>query len=143
MKNTLIISIALTTFFSCKNSKQTAQANPTPAVAIMTAPASDAEKELPDSVYRVIVSFISIGEGTDAKAKEQLDELVNNHQRDFGMPLASEEFRWGREGEVDYCFKMKDDNSKAKDSFVRELRAKFAGNKLVQIEENAVCRHKR
>ena len=142
MKNILIITIALTTFFSCKNSKQTTQTNSTASTtATMTQPAP--EKELPDSMYRVVVSFISIGEGTDAKAKEQLDELVNNHQRDFGMPMASEEYRWGREGEVDYCFKMKDDNSKAKDSFVRELREKFAGNKLVQIEENAVCRHKR
>jgi hypothetical protein len=142
MKNLLISIVFLSIFACCKNSKPATQSSSV-TTTTSSAVVQEQETELPDSLYRVIVSFISIGEGTDLKAKDQLQEIMNNHQRDFGMPLASEEYRWGREGEVDICFKMKNENRKAKDTFVRQLKDTFSQNKLIQIEENAVCRHKR
>ncbi len=139
MKKIFFVALALTAIAACKNAQPTAQAGN----AAPTAAPEPVDIALPDSMYRIIVSFISIGEGIDVNAVQQLEEITINHQRDFGMPLAKEEYRWGREGEVDICFKMKDSSRKAKDAFAREVRAKFEANKLVQIEENAVCRHKR
>jgi hypothetical protein len=98
--------------------------------------------DLPDSMYRVIVSFISIGAGTDAQAREKLEQLIQQHQVDFGMPVAKEEIPWGREGEVDVCFKLLGQDKKAKDSFVKKLREAFKENKLVQITENTPALHK-
>ncbi len=139
MNKILLALTAIAVFACCKSSKPAAQATATTPVA---APEPE-DKPLPDSVYRVVISFISIGEGIDVSALQQLEEIAVNHQRDFGMPLAKEEYRWGREGEVDVCYKMRDSSRKAKDAFVREVRSKFAENKLVQVEENTVCRHKR
>lgn len=142
MKNILFITITLAAFVSCKNSKQAAQTNST-AATTPTMATPEPAKELPDSIFRLKVTFISIGEGIDGKAVEQMEEIMVNHQRDFGMPLAKEEFRWGREGEIDYCFKLKNSDRKAQDTFVRQIREKFSENKLVQIQENAVCRNRR
>jgi hypothetical protein len=143
MKSLLIVFITLAAFFSCKNSKQTTQTSLSSATTNSTMTNIEPTKELPDSLYRVVVSFISIGEGTDAKAKEELDALTGNYKTKNGAPIEREEFRWGREGEVDYCYKMQGYSKKEKDNFVNLLREKFAGNKLVQIEENTICMHKR
>ena len=97
--------------------------------------------DLPDSMYRVIVSFISIGEGTDGKAMEQLNQIIDQHQKDFGMPVAKEEIRWGREGEIDVCFKLLGQDKKAKDTFVRNLQEAYKGNQLIFIEENTTAKH--
>lgn len=140
MKSIAIITIAIAALLSCKNSKSTT------AVTTDTKPKTEMNDnpriDLPDSVYRVIVSFISIGEGTDGKAMEQLNQIIDQHQKDFGMPVAKEEIRWGREGEVDVCFKLLGQDKKAKDTFVRNLQDAFKGNQLVFVEENSVAKHK-
>lgn len=140
MKSIAIITIAIAELLSCKNSKSTT------AVTTDTKPKTEMNDnpriDLPDSVYRVIVSFISIGEGTDGKAMEQLNQIIDQHQKDFGMPVAKEEIRWGREGEVDVCFKLLGQDKKAKDTFVRNLQDAFKGNQLVFVEENSVAKHK-
>jgi hypothetical protein len=135
-----VILVFLSLTFACKNSKPVAQNSN--QNTNMTEPATNPRVDLPDSMYRVIVSFISIGSGTDAAAIEKLEVLINQHQQNFGMPVAREEIAWGREGEVDYCFKLLGQDKKAKDNFVRELREAFKDNKLVQITENAPAPHK-
>jgi len=138
MKSIAIITIAIAALLSCKNSKSTTTADTKPKTEMNDNPRVD----LPDSMYRVIVSFISIGAGTDGKAMEQLNQIIDQHQKDFGMPVAKEEIRWGREGEVDVCFKLLGQDKKAKDTFVRNLQEAFKGNELVFVEENSVAKHK-
>ncbi len=138
MKNVVIITIAIVTLLSCKNSKSTTVATTHTNPEMNDNPRVD----LPDSMYRVIVSFISSGEGTDGKAMEKLNQIIEQHQKDFGMPVAKEEIPWGREGEMDICFKLLGQDKKAKDTFVRNLQEAFKGNQLVFIEENSVAKHK-
>src|SRR6185503_10536349 len=56
--------------------------------------------------YRLIVSFYSICCGINGEAKEKVDEFVSNYERDKRTRLARETVNWGREGEIDYCFRL-------------------------------------
>ena len=121
---------------SCKTNKNTTAETPKQEPA-----ATNPRVDLPDSMYRVIVSFISIGAGTDGAAKEKLEQVVQQYQTEVGMPVAHEEIACGREGEVDYCFRLLGQDKKSKDSFVQHLRDTFKGNSLVQITENTPALH--
>lgn len=131
---TLVLMVAMAG--SCKTNRNTTAETPKQEPA-----ATNPRIDLPDSMYRVVVSFISIGAGTDASAKEKLDQVIQQYQTDVGMPIAHEEITWGREGEVDFCFKLLGQDKKSKDSFVQNLRDAFKGNNLVQITENTSALH--
>jgi uncharacterized lipoprotein YajG len=143
----LVASVVL--FAACKNSKPaTATTNPREvqpvSTPVLTATMSEPmENVIEDSVYALIVTFISRGEGPDSKAEAALDEIILQHAIPNGKPLAKEEFRWGREGEKDVCFKLLKMDEKVKAGFIKKVKEKFAGNKLVIISENSPCKHKR
>ncbi len=155
----LIISFGIVFSFSCKPPKQANESPSKPAVETSTAKeaatinnnASDVSinKDQPmqitkDTRYRLIVSFISIGEGTDRNGKELLDSFLNDwatkHKREVGY----ETVQWGREGEVDFCFLLSEMNDVVlQQEFVRGIKEKFKGHSLVQFTENEPCLHKR
>ncbi len=96
-----------------------------------------------DTNYRLIVSFISIGEGIDSKARESMDSMINSLKERKKSSITMEIMPWGREGEVDYCFKLNELSEKEREDFVSEVKTQFKGNNLVQIAENQPARHKR
>lgn len=96
-----------------------------------------------DTPYRFIVSFISIGEGTDRNAKEILDATLYNWKTSQKKEIVYEKVPWGREGEVDFCFQLKELSAEQQVQFINELKEKFKGHDLVQFAENEPCRHKR
>lgn len=93
--------------------------------------------------YRLIVSFISIGEGPDFNAKTGLDRVIADWEKQKGTALKQEQFPWGREGEVDYCFQLSELNATDQQSFISEIKTAIGTSKLVQISENQPCMHKR
>ena len=93
--------------------------------------------------YRLIVSFYSICCGINGKAKEKLDEFVSNYERDKRTRLARETVNWGREGEIDYCFKLSGLRSREENRVVSEIKKLVKGFDLVHIQENAPCKNKR
>lgn len=102
--------------------------------AMTTAP-PDSEK------CNIMISFISIGEGTDYKAKEKLDAYLIKKETD-GIKFSLDKFRWGREGEEDYCLKLYQLNKKAMMQIIEDIKKMFSGNKLILIEENSEPKHK-
>ena len=54
--------------------------------------------------YRFVVSFISKGAGPDNNARKQVLDLIQKQAK----PLAYEARIWGREGEEDFIFNLKD-----------------------------------
>jgi hypothetical protein len=92
--------------------------------------------------YRLIVSFISIGEGTDPEARKIMDQIVQSWETKAGKKLEMETFPWGREGEVDFCFHLKELNAPDQAAFARDLRAAFNNRPLIQIAEYQDSRHK-
>ena len=96
-----------------------------------------------DPPYRFIISFISIGEGTDRNAKEILDAALNNWKTSQKKDINYEEVHWGREGEVDFCFLLTELKEVDQKKFISEMKEKFNGHALVQFAENEPCLHKR
>jgi hypothetical protein len=102
--------------------------------------------DAPDPItttYRMTVSFISKGGGIDSKAKVKFDAFVAGYETTNKVKLAHETVTWGREGEVDYCYKLAELKDPKKTAFVRESMALLTGNDRVQFKENANCRVKR
>lgn len=84
--------------------------------------------------YRLIVSFISKGAGTDGKAHEKFLAYVQNHPK---KPVF-EEKRWGREGEKDYLFMLKEMNADEQKVFVEEVKKLVSSSDLIILKENEV-----
>lgn len=100
------------------------------------------ERVVPDS-YRIIVSFFSIGEGIDAKAKDKFLDFISYFEKKEMTKISMEEFHWGREGEVDYCMKLEELNAPQQVRFLQELRDILKDYNLIHIDENSPCLHKR
>jgi len=104
--------------------------------------AADGEKQAQNN-YRFIVSFISIGEGTDRNGRETMDSVLASWEKKKGTPVTFESVPWGREGEVDFCFNLKGLSAKEQELFVADMKTAFNGRSLIQMSENQPCVHKR
>lgn len=163
MKNLFFASaIVCLTASACHSPKAaaTSETAPTPATASAQSPSpntiqstdsqashdevvmSDQDK-LTGNFYRLIVSFISIGEGTDRKGRETLDGVLAEWKTKKGKEITFESVAWGREGENDFCFRINNLNEKEQQLFVSDMKEAFKGRPLIQISENQPCIHKR
>ena len=88
---------------------------------------------------RLIISFISIGQGTDQSLKEKFDKMISDHPK----KPKYDEAHWGREGEVDYCFGLGELSEKEQAEFVSKSKEIAGASKLVILSENAPCTHKK
>ena len=157
----LILYPLLSVFLSasCGNTKETTKStNNAPTAQSETAAPAPNNNQTADEIamtfeknaaesqnqnYRLIVSFISIGEGVDPKGREMLDNRVNSWNGEKGERIQMETVPWGREGEADFCFTLKELSPKEQEAFVKEIKSMYQDNKLVQISENQPCIHKR
>lgn len=163
MKNFILASaIVCLSASACHSPKAAATAETTPAPVTASAPApspatvqstvsqapldevimSDQDK-VNGNFYRLIVSFISIGEGTDRQGRETLDAVLADWKTKKGKEITFESVAWGREGENDFCFRINNLSEKEQQIFVSDMKAAFKGRSLVQITENQPCTHKR
>jgi len=91
------------------------------------------------STHHLTVSFFSPGGGINEKAKAVYDTFLKENYSE----LKFDEIRWGREGEVDYCFQniaLSEDKTTLFIQETKELMAKFD---KVNITENEPCREGR
>lgn len=89
--------------------------------------------------YRLIVTFISKGEGTDSKKRTAFLKYVETHPK----KPAYKAIIWGREGEADYCLKLNEISSKKERiKFIAEIKKIVGKTDMVIISENAECEHK-
>lgn len=91
-----------------------------------------------EDIYRLVVSFYSIGEGTDYKTKEEFEKFLLGYKK----KIAFEPALWGREGEVDYCLKINELTPEEQIDFIRKAKELLSKSKLVHVDENAKCVHK-
>ncbi|MFN5415736.1 MAG: hypothetical protein ACK5B9_01680 [Flavobacteriia bacterium] len=89
---------------------------------------------------RFIVSFISIGSGPDGEAKILLDNYLADYQTKNKVKLTIKTTKWGREGEIDYCFKLSELKDKEQSSFIKEVQDLLKNSTLVRYEENSPCK---
>lgn len=102
---------------------------------------NDTTKANKDEVYRLIVSFISIGEGTDMKAVNELRSYIEESKKNYNKGINPVEVPWGREGEVDFIFRLSNLSDEEQIKFVNGLTSMYTENKLVQISERSRCPH--
>jgi hypothetical protein len=92
---------------------------------------------------RLIISFTSPGDGIDYRAKKQIDESISSYEKERGVRLAKEEIHWGREGELDYCFKLSELSKEDQENFVSRIKSLVKKSKRTGIVENSPCRKRR
>lgn len=95
----------------------------------------------PDT-FRLVVSFISIGAGTDPDAKAILEAYVYDYKLKNNKVVAYYMIPWGREGEVDCCFPLDELNASEQKNFIEGLYKIVQGKELIQITENMKSRFK-
>lgn len=84
-------------------------------------------------VYRLVVYFISKGSGVNSEVLQKIDAYAENHPK----KPAVDKIRWGREGEVDYGFMLRELSTKEQDEFVSEVKKIIGRTDLVRVKENS------
>ena len=100
------------------------------------------ESEIPNSdhqtIYRLIVSFYSPGNGIDHEMLQSFSSFLNEKH----SSLIYEKVNWGKEGERDYCFLLNELNSKQQEDFIEEAKEVLSSSERVRVKENQPCKHK-
>jgi hypothetical protein len=155
MRHFFLLILALAFLQACRNHKNpeidTAEipAEPAPVTATVEAappPTEDAapqrESKEPDT-FRVVVSMISIGEGTDPDGPSKLEKFLKQYHTETGTTVSYSMQPWGREGEVDYNFPLRGMTAAEQADFVSRLQAAMKDEKLIRVTENKANRFKR
>lgn len=94
-------------------------------------------------IYRFTVSFYSPGNGIDHAIKAKYDTFVTDFGKRKKVKLEHETVTWGREGEVDYCFFLRELSETDQAAFVKESLALLKASNRVNTAENTTCRQPR
>lgn len=98
----------------------------------------NAQTKPQNSKDKLVVSFISIGTGIDYKAKDKLNLLVEDFQREHLVQLGVSFKYWGREGETDYTYDLTKLSKKQCKAFIKKIEEMFAGNNRVKISHSSL-----
>ena len=113
-------------------------------IVLATACKNTKSTQKKEDTYRVIVSFISKGEGPDAKTQATLESyLITYAKKIKKSTIVYDKIPYGKEGEVDYCFYCKEMKKAQQKDFVAGLTNLTKEAPLVVVKENAVCAHKK
>ena len=124
-----LVSLACLT---CKSKKEVAKTSEITPVSV----ANTSEAPV---IYRLIVSFISKGAGTNSEKRTAFLKYVDSHPK----KPAYKTVIWGREGEADYCFTLSEFASKKElTTFIEDIKKIAAGSDMMVISENVEAQHK-
>jgi len=147
VNNLLLLSVASIFIISCSNKKSAttapaatntqSQVNYTSGSPASTAEVTPIGNAAKNENMRFVVSFYSIGEGIDIKAKDEFVNLLNTNSK----KISYEPKNWGREGEVDYCLSLKELSASEQTEFINRANAILNRSKLVHKKENSNCEH--
>lgn len=84
---------------------------------------------------RLVVSFISKGEGIDHDTQKAFEDWLQQNYSTATWEVT----HWGREGEVNYCFRCANMDARHQEIFVRDVRTFLTGKELVLVSEYAPC----
>lgn len=125
-KSILFLSLILLAF-ACKNSKSS----------------QSSLKSADTEPYRVIVAFISKAAGPDRILMAGLESYIVTFGKKYEKTIVYDKYVAGREGEMDYCFYLKELSSAKQKEFISGLQNLTKDSQLVFIKENAFCTHKK
>lgn len=148
MKKLILFISCLVLLLSCKNNKPVAAENAESRPVPPSAPVADQEsappkeKVQPDT-FRVVISFISIGEGTDPEGPAKVERVLKSWENKKGTAVTYTVQPWGREGEADYNFTLRGMSAPDQQEFVKQLQSALKDEKLIIVTENKPNRFKR
>jgi hypothetical protein len=111
---------------SCKNKEKATSSSDN-----STASSANA-KQGTEKKSRLIVSFKSIGAGIDTDAQAKMEKFVKEHPKKPKYDV----YGWGREGETDYAFSLKEIKAADQAKFIEDLKAAVGQSSLVDYKEN-------
>lgn len=91
------------------------------------------------NLCRLMISFYSIGEGSDYKLIKELEDTITSYAAQTGKNIDFVKSSWGREGENDFSFKLNELSKEEQSDFVKRVREILKKGKLVSIYENHPC----
>jgi maltose-binding protein MalE len=131
----LIIMLSAITLIACKNSAKTTKVeNPS-----TTQETTNSDEK----TFDVIVQFISKGEGTARELGVKFDEAVAKFNKDNHTNIEADRRQWGREGEYDLNFDLKNLSTKQKNSFLSLVKETVGHTDMVHLKYNEKAVHKR
>ena len=90
---------------------------------------------LPKFQARLVVSFNSICCGIDAKMHTKFTRFLKKNDN-----ITYSKIYWGKEGEIDYCFKLGELSTEEQNKFVKKVKKTLGTNsRLITIQENINC----
>ncbi len=144
-----LAAMLLLTFSSCKTGREQSVATPTTVAAPLAQEALGTDSQMENNTvwtreqamqgpgsFRLVVSLISTGGGTDPQGKVLIDQYLTDYKAKTGKQVAYVMIPWGREGEVDCCFVLSGLKDAEQVDFVKGMREAFKDRPLIQIEEN-------
>ena len=96
---------------------------------------------LKNNIYRLKVNFYSIGSGTENEMMLQLEDFVGTFSAEKKLNVDYEKSGWGKEGETDYCFRLKELDDSQQKEFIIKTKDLLKGAKWVHVYENEPCTH--
>ena len=125
-----VLSLVVLLFFSCHSTKKIEKNVETTI--------ENVNSDLVNN-FRFIVSFYSPGNGIDRKMQQKYQEFIaNNYPK-----VIFEKIKWGKEGEIDFCFKLNELDEEKKKQFVKNSKEILSNSNRVHIYENTPCKHKK
>ena len=93
--------------------------------------------------YRVIVSFFSRGDGTGSQTFDKIQSYLTTFDNKENVKITYDKVPWGKEGEYDMCFTLKELSKSKQDEFVKGLTNVTKGSTNTNIIENSAGTHKK
>lgn len=136
---TLILTalVAATTLFSCKCQSKASKSKETIST---TSETSTSTKE---TVFDIIVMFISKGAGIDSELKGKIDTDITTFNKENGTNVKPEIAPWGREGERDYLFQTKNLSTKQKSKLITKFNNTIGSSTMARVILDKKSVHKR
>lgn len=130
--NKLIIILSAVSLIACKNGQKS-----TTTVKSETSTEKTAETTNPqDVVFDVIVQFISKGEGIAHSIKTKFEEAVAKFNKDNHTNIEADVRHWGREGETDLNYNLKNLSTKQKSAFLSLVKETVGDTDMVNVKYN-------
>lgn len=92
--------------------------------------------------YRLIVSFISKGAGIDTKSQDAIASYLKTFNTINKVDIKPEIVKWGKEGEMDYCFSLSELSKGKQKDFIKGFQNVTQSSDLILLLENQALLHK-
>ena len=97
------------------------------------------ENKIDTNNCRFVISFYSIGQGSEYLLINAFEDSIGSYSLKFGKNIDYKKTSWGREGEIDFCLKLNELSQEDQKEFISLTRSQLKVAKWVNVFENYPC----